>query len=306
MTQRTRGQAVLRYGAAVAAATALLLVVNGSAVAEPAKQVFKETWIAGTKGPEPEMQVQRYDADTFVIRQSVETNAEAPFLYLLFGTDRVLLEDTGAGGLKIKPTIDKVIAQWLVEKGRKSIPLVIAHSHSHGDHIAGDGEFAGAPDVTVIGHAPSDVATFFNIKNWPTDIVSFDLGGRVLNIIPTPGHEAAAIMIYDSRTHWLLSGDSLYSGRLYVKLEQFHTFRDSIDRAVAFTKPLKVSQLMGTHIEMTTTPHVDYPIHAASHPKEHLLELPYSRLTELQNSLDHMGDMPKLDVHSDFIFYPLP
>jgi hypothetical protein len=281
----------------MAFAATILLTPQWSATvrADPAKSVFKEQWIAGTKGPEPEMQVQRYDADTFVIRQSVQTNPEAPFLYLLFGTDRALLEDTGAGGLKIRPTIDKIIAEWLAQKGRTSISLVVAHSHSHGDHIAGDGEFAGAPNVTVVGHAPGEVAAFFNIKNWPTDIASFDLGGRVLNIIPTPGHEAAAIMIYDPKTHWL-----------YVKLEAFHSFRDSIDRAAAFTKPLKISWLMGTHIEMTTTPRVDYPIHAASHPKEHVLELPYSRLTDLQNSLDHMGDMPKLDVHADFIFYPLP
>ncbi|MDB5395836.1 MAG: beta-lactamase-like protein [Rhodospirillales bacterium] len=293
-------------GTALAALTAALALAGDPALAQSSHPIFKEKWIAGTKNPEPEMQVQRVDADTFVIRQSVETNAEAPFLYLLFGTDRVLLEDTGAGGLMVKPTIDKVIAGWLAEKGRKSIPLVVAHSHSHGDHIAGDGEFAGDPNVTVVGLKPEDVAAFFKIKSWPTDIVAFDLGGRILNIIPTPGHEPAAIMIYDPKTRWLLSGDSLYPGRLYVKLGQFHTFRDSIDRVASFTKPLKVSWLMGTHIEMTTRPGEDYPIHTASHPNERALELPYSRLSDLQNSLDHMGEFPKLDVHGDFIFYPLP
>jgi hypothetical protein len=47
-------------------------------------------WIDGTAPSEPDTQVQRIDADTLVIRQSVKTNFEAPFLYLLFGKDRVL------------------------------------------------------------------------------------------------------------------------------------------------------------------------------------------------------------------------
>ena len=58
------------------------------------------------------MQVQRYDDDTYVIRQSIRTNFEGPFLYVLFGSDRALLIDTGAGGLKVRPTIDRVIAEW--------------------------------------------------------------------------------------------------------------------------------------------------------------------------------------------------
>src|SRR5882757_6275871 len=116
-----------------AALAALVLALPGAALAGPLFQ----PWIGGTEAAEPAMQVQRYDADTFVIRQSVKTNFEAPFLYLLFGKDRVLLLDTGAGGLKVRPTIDGVITQWLTAHHRTSLPLVVAHSHSHGDHRAG-------------------------------------------------------------------------------------------------------------------------------------------------------------------------
>ena len=89
------------------ALAALLFALPGAALAKPLFQ----PWIDGTQASEPQMQVQRYDADTFVIRQSVKTNFEAPFLYLLFGRDQVLMLDSGAGGLKIRPTIDGVIAQ---------------------------------------------------------------------------------------------------------------------------------------------------------------------------------------------------
>src|SRR5438874_104647 len=81
---------------------------------------FAAPWIDGTKSSEAEMQVQQHDPDTFVIRQSVKTSVEAPFIFLFFGNDRALLLDTGAGGLKIRPTVDKIIADWLAKKGRAS------------------------------------------------------------------------------------------------------------------------------------------------------------------------------------------
>ncbi len=283
---------------------ATILASGLSYGASAAKPPF-EKWIDATKGPEPEMQVQQVDADTFLIRQSIKTNIEGPFLYLFFGTDKVLLLDTGAGGLKIRPTIDGVVAKWLAEKGRKSIPMVIAHTHAHGDHIAGDVEFAGDPNVTMVGHSPEQVAAFFGIKSWPTQIVPFDLGGRVLQIIPSPGHELAEISIFDPKTHWLQMGDELYPGRLYVSGDQFEALRATIDRVVEFTKPMHVSWVMGNHIEMTTKPGRDYPMHATSHPNEHALELPYARLLELQAAVHKMTG-PQLDVHKDFIVYPLP
>src|SRR3954468_13048058 len=212
---------------------ALLLALPTTAAALPKPPLF-QAWISGEDVMEPQMQVQRYDADTFVIRQSVRTNFEAPFLYLLFGKDRVLLLDTGAGGLKIRPTIDGVIADWLKAHHRASIPLVVAHSHGHGDHHMGDAEFKDRPDTVVVGLAPADVAAFFKIADWPHDIVKFDLGGRVLDIIPTPGHQPAHIVVFDEKPRLLLSGDTLYPGRLYVPANMFGDFKDSIDRIAAF------------------------------------------------------------------------
>jgi len=289
------------------AALASAIVLAGTlAQAEPAKKpLFAEKWIDATHGPEPEMQVQQADANTFVIRQSIKTNFEGPFLYLFFGNDKALLLDTGAGGLKIRPTIDGVIAKWLAGKGKTSIPLVVAHTHAHGDHIAGDGEFAGDPNVTVIGHKPEDVAAFFGIKSWPTEIVPFDLGGRVLQVIPSPGHEPAEITVYDPETKFLQMGDELYPGRLYVTAGNFETFRDTVDRIVTFTKTHPVSWVMGNHIEMAATPGRDYPMHTPSHPNEHPLELPYATLLQLQASLHKMSGA-QLDIHKDFILYPTP
>jgi glyoxylase-like metal-dependent hydrolase (beta-lactamase superfamily II) len=289
------------------AAVIIVALLSGFAQSAGARgSPFAESWIDAAHGSEPQMQVRRYDDDTYILRQSIKTNVEGPFLYLFFGTTRVLQIDTGAGGLKIRPTVDKIIQERLEAKGLKSIQLVVAHSHSHGDHIAGDEEFTGRPDTTVVGHGPEQVAAFFEIHSWPDETAAFDLGGRVLDIIPAPGHEPAEISVFDRRTHLLLTGDELYPGRLYVPTVEFATYRRSIDRIVNFTRSRRVSWVLGCHIEMTRKPGRDYPFHAASHPFEHRLELPYASLLELDAALHKMGDQPQLDVHRDFIIYPLP
>jgi hydroxyacylglutathione hydrolase len=268
---------------------------------------FAAPWMDATHGPEPEMQVQRYDENTYVVRQSIKTNFEGPFVFLFFGDQRVLQIDSGAGGLKIRPTVDKVIADWARAHGRSSIQLVVAHSHSHHDHVAGDEEFAGRPDTVVVGHSPEEVAAFFHIHSWPTEIVTFDLGGgHVLDIIPSPGHEPAEISVYDRSSHLLLMGDALYPGRLYIPTRDFKIYQASIDRVADFTRSRTVAWILGNHIEMTQTPGRDYPMHFPSHPLEHRLELPASRLLELRAVVDAMGDLPRLEVHDDFIIYPLP
>jgi hydroxyacylglutathione hydrolase len=272
---------------------------------EPASSIF-QPWMDGTNSSEPQTQLQLYDADTYVIRQSLSTSDEAPFLYLLFGDGRALLLDTGAGNMKIRPAVDAAINHWLAAHKRASIPLVVAHSHGHGDHIAGDAEFAGRPDTTVIGTRPRDVAAFFHIADWPKQPATFDLGGRKLDIIPTPGHQPAHIMIYDERTQLLFSGDSLYPGRLYVPSNLFKDYRDSINRVADFSANRHILYILGAHIEMTAEPGKDFALGARTHPREHVLELSGETLMELKTSLGAMGDAVVRDIRGDFIVFPAP
>ena len=263
-------------------------------------------WIDGTATNESETQVQRIGDDTFVIRQSVKTNFEAPFLYLLFGKARVLLLDSGADGLRIRPVVDRLIAEWQARHGNRPLHLVVAHTHGHGDHHAGDDEFRDRPDTEIVGLKPEEVAAFFRIGDWPREIGHYDLGGRVLDVIPTPGHEPAHVMVYDARTRLLFSGDMLYPGRLYVPLNQFDAFRASADRLADFAATHPIRALLGAHIEMTTTPGQDYPMKAATHPSEHGLALPPSSIDELQKAVATAKTPPVVDRHPDFIVYPVP
>jgi glyoxylase-like metal-dependent hydrolase (beta-lactamase superfamily II) len=289
-----------------------VLLVGGAAITSaagaksaPPPVLFPEKWIDGTTDQEPYTQVQTLDSDTFVIRQSVKTNFEAPFLYLLFGKDKALLVDSGAKDGRIRPAVDRLIADWLKAHHRSDIPLVVAHSHSHGDHIAGDAAFRERPNTTVVGLKPTDVAGFFGIKSWPNDIATFDLGRRVLSIIPTPGHQSAAIMFYDPRLKILLSGDTLYPGRLYVPVNFLADERASIDRLAAFAAKHPIRAALGAHIEMNRTPGQDYGQAVLVHPDEHRLEMSPDSIAELQAGLKASLDVPNQgQVHDHFIIYP--
>ena len=300
-------QGVVRSATLTLILTILMLATSATDAADPPthSRLFKP-WINGVSADEPQMQVQRYDDDTYVIRQSIRTNFEGPFLYVLFGSDRALLIDTGAGGLAVRPTINRVIAEWAARHHRTSIPLIVAHSHSHGDHHQGDAEFLERPDTTVVGLYPKEVADFFKIADWPNQIVAYDLGSRVLDIIPTPGHQSAHLMMFDRNTRLLFSGDSLGPYRLYVPMNEAKTFRDSIERVAAFTKDKRVSWILGAHVEMTTKPGDLIPDEAPSHPDEHALEISYSNLPELQSALHAMGDNLEQQAHRDFVIFPKP
>jgi hydroxyacylglutathione hydrolase len=263
-------------------------------------------WIDGTAcGSEPAIQIHQYDPDTVILRQSLCTSFEGPFMYLLFGQDRVLMQDTGAGGIQIADAVYGVIDDWLAANGKDSIELIVTNSHAHGDHVAGNGQFAGQPNTQVVGASQAAVSAFFGIDAWPDDTATYDLGGREIEVIPIPGHEANHVAIYDHGTGWLLTGDTLYPGRLYVSTANFSQYVASIDRLVDFTEPLEVCRVMGTHVEMTSTPTVDFEFGATMHPDEHPLELTRDHLVELRDAVDAMGDTPVYEAHDDFIVVPL-
>jgi glyoxylase-like metal-dependent hydrolase (beta-lactamase superfamily II) len=286
---------------AILAASAIGIALDRPALADG----IPEHWIDGTVAGEPQIQVERYDRDTYILRQSLRTSFEGPFLYLLFGKDKVLLLDSGAGQIPIRAKVDEIIATWLVAAGKPQIPLVVAHSHSHRDHVAGDDQFFDRPNTTVVGRSPDEVAAFFSIRSWPLDNGTYDLGGRILEVVPSPGHEPSHVMVFDRRTRLLLSGDSFYPGRLYFRRQDFDTYRSSIDRVVAFAESRDVEWILGAHIEMTDTAGQDFPFQSASHPHEHRLQLSYPQLLKLQKALRDMGNQPQRDAQPDFIINPL-
>ncbi|MBI3819858.1 MAG: MBL fold metallo-hydrolase [Planctomycetes bacterium] len=282
----------------------ILLQVFGCRANERAEGHFPGAWIDGRSESEPAFQVHAYDENTYILRQSLRTDREAPFLYLIFGDDRALLEDTGAGKADAAGAVMAVVEDWKKKHHKNEYPLIVCHSHGHGDHVAGDADFTKIQGVTVIGRAPADVAAFFKIKNWPADAADFDLGGRMLRILPIPGHEAASIAIYDERDQLLLTGDTLYPGRIYV--DDFKTLLASSERLVQFTENRPVRWVLGTHIEMTTTPKQDFPFTALQREHEHVLQLERKHILQMRDELVKMREKPATANLDDFIIYILP
>jgi hydroxyacylglutathione hydrolase len=278
----------------------------------PAAGSLDVTWIHGAPSRhaagDPPIQVHRYDEHTVILRQSKSVHYEAPFLYLLFGNDRGLLLDTGATAdaerFPLRLTVDRLIADWLAEHPRERYELVVAHSHAHGDHVAGDGQFAGRADTVIVAHERAAVQRFFGLADWPVQVVPFDLGGRVLEITGSPGHHPAAITIYDPWTGFLLTGDTVLPGRLYV--DDHALFLASINRMVQFARTRLVTHVLGCHIEMTGTPGRDFPIGATYQPGERLLQLSADRLTAVRDATAAIGGQRGVHVFEDFIVYNEP
>jgi hydroxyacylglutathione hydrolase len=240
-----------------------------------------------------------YNEDFVILRQAGHTHFEKPFLYLLAGDDRAMLVDTGAPGVDVAGEVRRELA-------RRAAPLdlVVAHTHGHDDHVAGDAQFRGLASSAVVGTRVDDVCAFFGIRNWPEGIGSIDLGHRLVEVIPVPGHEPASVAFYDRRAGVLLSGDVLYPGRLYVR--DAAAYRASVARLVAFTRNRPVAHILGAHIENARTPFVDYPEGTTEQPDEHALELGRAHLLELADALARMGDPLARTRLRDFTIWPVP
>jgi glyoxylase-like metal-dependent hydrolase (beta-lactamase superfamily II) len=259
----------------------------------------------GTPDPGPPIQVHAYDEHTLILRQSKTTSFEAPFLYLLFGNDRAVLFDTGATKdattFPLRATVDQLVADWQQRHEKPAYELVVAHTHAHGDHVAGDGQFAGRADTTVVGTDLDAVQSFYGFTSWPDEVVPFDLGGRVLEVTGVPGHHPTAIAVFDPWTGFLLTGDSVYPGRLYAP--DMPAFVASADRLVDFAAARPVSHVMGCHIEMTRTPGRDYPMGTKYQPDEPPLQMSPDRLRAVSEAAHAASGRPGMHVCDDFMVF---
>lgn len=265
-------------------------------------------WIHGTRtktDTEPQIQVHAYDEHTYLLRQSKAVHYEAPFLYLLFGNDRAVLFDTGAtpdaAVFPLRETVDGLVEAWLAKHPRDGYHLVVAHTHSHGDHVAADGQFAGRPDTTVVGLDLPAVQAFYGFDDWPAQVVAFDLGGRVLEITGIPGHHPASIATYDPWTGFLLTGDTVYPGRLYAA--DMPTFVASMDRLLDFAQARTVTHVMGCHIEMTRTPRRDYAMGTRYQPDEPPLQMTMAQLITIREASHESTRKPGVHVFDDFLIF---
>jgi glyoxylase-like metal-dependent hydrolase (beta-lactamase superfamily II) len=258
------------------------------------------TWMHGSANcqtnTDPEVQVHAYNATVHIIRQNKCKTFEAPFIYVIEGSTTALVIDTGATStVTLRDTIRGLV-------GTKQV--IAAHSHAHGDHTAGDSKFAGQPMTTVVATTRAAVQAQFGIATWPTSPGMIDLGGRILDVLAIPGHEATHIAIYDRKTGLLFTGDSVYPGLLFIN--DWPTYRTSIARLAQFVSTHPIAHVLGAHIEMTATAKQNYPYGTTYQPAEHALPLTAAHVMELDAALQQLGPTPPANpvAHDDFVIDP--
>jgi hydroxyacylglutathione hydrolase len=268
----------------------VLAAFVGPVQASVSSGLDEKVWIHGssncTDNRDPALEVHRFDADTYILRQNKCLNFEAPFIYVLFGRQKAFVLDTGA-------TADP-----------HDFPLyeTIRSLVSHGDHRAADAQFRGKPGVTLVEPDANAVRKYFGFPTWPHGSSRIDLGDRLLEVIPAPGHQDEGIAVYDSRTGWLLTGDNLYPGRLYVR--NWNEFRSSIARLVDFSKSRPISAVLGAHIEMSSSGSL-FEAGSTFQPDEASLALASEDLSRLDQVLRDTGDDPREIVTSKFVVVPI-
>jgi hydroxyacylglutathione hydrolase len=274
------GRATSRVAAAATVTISILTAMQAGS--QPVPGSLDVDWNEGAKdctvSPQNPLQVHMYESQTFILRQSLCSNFEANFLYLLVGSDKALLIDTGAVADPKEMPLAKTITELLPDQKGEKIPLLVVHTHRHLDHRAGDPQFASLSFVQIVPVDLEGVQAFFGFSNWPNEIARMDLGDRIVDVIPTPGHDRTHLVFYDNRTGILFSGDFLMPGRLII--EDTAAYHQSALRVLDSLKARPLTHILGGHIELNTAGRA-YRFGSHYHPNEHRLELAREDLAAL-------------------------
>ncbi|MBE6899259.1 MAG: MBL fold metallo-hydrolase [Ruminococcaceae bacterium] len=175
------------------------------------------------------------DENTFAISEPKhweETNC-----YLLIGTKKALLIDTGLGVGDISSEIGKITDK----------PVIAVPSHVHWDHIGGlryypefyvhelekdwiDGNFPLSNEfVYKMLVKDNDLTDVIKVDDYavfrgkPSGVLKdgdiIDLGGRKIKVLHTPGHSPGHLCFFEEETGYLFTGDLIYKGTLFANYE---------------------------------------------------------------------------------------
>ena len=175
--------------------------------------------------------IEQLNSRTYVI--SEYQHWEETHCYLLLGEKEALLIDTGLGVADIRQVVSRLT----------SLPVHVALTHAHWDHIGGIEAFFNCmvhekEQVWLEGKFPLPLAVVKQnlLKEpcvFPKDFAMdqyhipqtkvtrvlhdgdlIDLGNRRLLVVHTPGHSPGHMCFYEVSHHTLYSGDLIYAGCL--------------------------------------------------------------------------------------------
>jgi len=134
-------------------------------------------------------------------------------VYLVAGTERALLIDTGWGVGDLPAHVATLT----------SLPLLVVNTHGHRDHVSGNGQF---PEVYVHTSDLSLVPEGETVLIPIYDGYRFDLGDREIQVIGVPGHTPGSICLLDRGRRILFSGDSPRPGPVWLHIDTALTVED--------------------------------------------------------------------------------
>ena len=167
-------------------------------------------------------------------------------MYLLAGSERCLLVDTGWGFGDLPALVGSLCA----------LPVTVVNTHGHPDHVLGDDRFPcvhiTAGDVALArGYYSAESRARFRARfvdtpmpasfspdAWATgtpnfvlvpDGHTFELGGRTLEIVTIPGHSPGSACLLDRANRLLLTGDSVLAGTIWLHLSDSTSVREYLD-----------------------------------------------------------------------------
>ena len=158
--------------------------------------------------------------------------------FLVVGRERAALIDTGLGIGDIRQVVERMTDR----------EVLVVNTHAHLDHIGGNHQFA---DVAIHeAEAPRleeetprdflerflrescfmrpfphgfDPAGYRIIPSKAGRLLrhgeAIDLGGRVLQVLHTPGHSPGGICLFEEERGILFSGDTIYQGVLFANID---------------------------------------------------------------------------------------
>ena len=255
--------------------------------AELVQGSLSEAWDPGAQtcpaGPVPEpLEAHQYNAQTIVLREKLCATWEAPFIYLLMGSKRALLIDTGDIADPAAMPLKSAVMKLLPGEADAKMPLLVVHSHGHLDHRAGDPQFENQPGVQVVLSDLAHVRKYFEFAAWPNGRAQIDLGDRVVDVLPAPGYHPAQVVYYDRNTGLVFTGDFLLPGRLLV--DDFEDYAASAQHVADFLKDKTVSHVLGGHVEKKRSGEL-LSWQSTFHPDEHPLQLAKADLLALPSAL---------------------
>ena len=228
------------------------------------------------------------DDNTFAI--SEYKHWEETHCYLMCGTEKAVLIDTGLGVSNIRSVVDSLT----------TLPIMAVTTHAHWDHIGGHKYFE---DIAVheaekewlsvrfpiplqvvkrnLMCKPCDFPKDFMLEDYqiftrtPQYILHdgdyLDLGNRKLMVIHTPGHSPGHCCFYELDREYLFSGDLIYEGCL-------DAFYPSTDPQLFFQSVRKIQNLSIERIL----------------PGHHQLSIPVDLIDRIENGFSKLSDEGKL------------